>query len=65
MTAETYVRQILKKVHCSSAKKTEIKKQLLADIKERTAQGETLEDVLSRMGTVQRSEERRVGKECL
>ena len=36
MTAETYVRQILKKVHCSSAKKTEIKKQLLADIKERT-----------------------------
>lgn len=53
MTAETYVRQILKKVHCSSAKKKEIKKQLLADIKERTVQGETLEEVFSRMGTVQ------------
>lgn len=53
MTAETYVKQILKKVRCSSTKKKEIKKQLLADIKERTAQGETLEEVLSHMGTVQ------------
>ena len=53
MTAETYVKQILKKVCCNSTKKKEIKKQLLADIKERTAQGETLEEVLSHMGTVQ------------
>lgn len=52
MTAEKYVKKILKNVHCSSAKKKDIQKQLLADMEERTSQGEALENVISQMGTV-------------
>ena len=40
MTAEKYVKKILKNVHCSSAKKKDIQKQLLSDMEERTSQGE-------------------------
>lgn len=52
MTAEKYVKKILKNVHCSSAKKKDIQKQLLADMEERISKGEALENVISQMGTV-------------
>lgn len=53
MTAETYVRQIVKKVKCDKKRKQDIEKQLLYEIKERTEAGENLENVLSSMGTVE------------
>lgn len=53
MKAETYVKSIVKKITCSSKRKNDIKMQLLAEIEERTSQGETLSDIMSEMGSVQ------------
>ena len=53
MTAETYVRQIVKKVKCDKKRKLDIEKQLLYEIEERTESGEELQDILSGMGTVE------------
>ena len=53
MTAEAYVRQIVKKVKCDKKRKLDIEKQLLYEIEERTGAGEDLQDILSGMGTVE------------
>ena len=50
MTAETYVKQIVKKVKCSRKKREEIRRQLLADINLEVEQGEALDKVILRMG---------------
>ncbi len=50
MTAETYVNQIVKKVKCPKQKRSEIAKQLLADIYTELEQGEQLERIMLRMG---------------
>ena len=53
MTAETYVKQIVKRVKCDKKRKLDIEKQLLYEIEERTGAGENLQDILSEMGTVE------------
>ena len=53
MTAEAYVKQIVKKVKCDRKRKLDIEKQLLYEIEERTESGEELQDILSGMGTVE------------
>ena len=53
MTAETYVKQIVKKVKCEKKRKLDIEKQLLYEIEERTGAGEDLQDILTGMGTVE------------
>lgn len=53
MTAETYVKQIVKRVKCDKKRKNDIEKQLLYEIEERTEAGEDLQDILSGMGTVE------------
>ncbi len=50
MTAETYVKQIVKKVKCTGKKRNEIRKQLLSDIESEMERGESLEKVMLRMG---------------
>lgn len=52
MTAESYVKQIVKRVKCDRKRKQDIEKQLLYEIEERTGAGENLQDILSEMGTV-------------
>ena len=52
MDAKKYVNAIGRKIKCGGKKKKEIKKQLLTDIATRTEQGETLEEVIARMGSV-------------
>ena len=53
MKAETYVDKIVKQIQCSKSKKEEIRKQLLGDIRERVAAGESEEAVIAQMGTVE------------
>lgn len=53
MTAESYVKQIVKRVKCDRKRKQDIEKQLLYEIEERTGAGENLQDILSEMGTVE------------
>ena len=53
MTAEAYVKQIVKKVKCDKKRKLDIEKQLLYEIEERTESGEELQDILSGMGSVE------------
>lgn len=50
MTAEQYVRDLGKFLKCRSAKKREIKKQVLSEINDAVAKGEPLDEVLGRMG---------------
>lgn len=52
MTARQYVNKIVRKIKCGSKKKNEIGKQLLIDIDLRMEQGETMEDIIAKMGTV-------------
>ncbi len=52
MTAEQYVNSIAKKIKCSGAKRKDIKQQLLTDINSRMTGGETLDDIISKMGAV-------------
>ena len=51
MNAERYVNEIVKKVECKSAKREEIRNQLLSDIAARREQGETLEEIIESMGS--------------
>lgn len=51
MTAERYVKGIVRKLECNSRRKKEIGRQLLADIQERVSAGETLDSVLQQMGS--------------
>lgn len=52
MNAETYVNSIVKKIACSGKRKNDIRMQLLAEIEERTSQGENLNEIMTRMGSV-------------
>lgn len=53
MTAEKYVNAIIKKVKCGKEKRREIKEQLLSDITIALEQGDTLEEIMKNMGSVQ------------
>lgn len=53
MTAEKYVKAIIKKVKCGKEKRQEIRQQLLSDISIALEQGETLEEIMEQMGSVQ------------
>lgn len=52
MNEKQYANAIVRKIKCDGKKKKEIKKQLLMDIDMREKQGEQLEEIISRMGTV-------------
>lgn len=52
MKAEKYVNSIIKKLKCSGKKRLEIKQQLLSDIYASVENGETVESVMERMGSV-------------
>ena len=52
MKANHYVNKIVKKIKCSSAKRKEIKKELLLEIEMRQEQGESLEGIISQMGNI-------------
>lgn len=51
MNKKTYVKAVGRQLKCSKAQKKEIQKQLESDISAALEQGETLEQVCSRMGT--------------
>lgn len=50
MTANTYAEQIVRRVKCGSRERKEMKKQLYADICAAIEHGESLEQVMQRMG---------------
>lgn len=50
MTAEKYVKEVSKRLKCRTSKKKEIRSKLLSDIKSEVAAGESLENVLAKMG---------------
>lgn len=52
MSAEQYVNIIIKKIKCSKKKRNEIKQQLLSDISISLENGESLERIMARMGSV-------------
>lgn len=51
MTAERYVNAVVKRVKCSNEKRREIRQQMLSDISAALEQGESLDEVINRMGT--------------
>ena len=51
MTGEKYVSQIVKKIQCGKDRKDDISRQLMTEINERIAQGETIEDIIHEMGS--------------
>lgn len=53
MSADKYVEDIVSKIKCTTAKKKEIRTQLLSDISMRIEQGESLEQIVESMGTAQ------------
>lgn len=53
MTKETYVKNIIKKLKCTNAKKKELTKQLEADITAELSGGESMEDIIGRMGSAE------------
>lgn len=53
MNANHYVNAAARKIKCGRAKKKEIKKQLLAEIGARLEQGETIEEIIEKMGNIQ------------
>lgn len=48
---EKYVRKIIRKLHCSRARKKELRKQLMSDMQSALEQGETQQDIIERMGS--------------
>lgn len=52
MSAEQYVNIIIKKIRCSKQKRNEIKQQLLSDISISLENGEDLDRIIARMGSV-------------
>lgn len=50
MTAEKYVKEVAKLLKCRASKKKEIKDKLLSEITSAVATGESLENVLAKMG---------------
>ena len=53
MDAERYVNNIVRKIKCTKTRKKEIKNQLLSDITARKELGETIEQIIESMGSVQ------------
>lgn len=51
MNVNRYVNKIVRKIKCSSDRKKEIKKELLAEIELRQEQGESLENIIAQMGS--------------
>lgn len=52
MTAKQYVNGIVKQIKCGDAKKREIRRKLQADVEVKLSQGNSLEDIISQMGTM-------------
>ena len=52
MNMNHYINKIVRKIKCSTARKKEIKKELLIDIELRQEQGESLESIISQMGSI-------------
>ncbi|MCI5711811.1 MAG: DUF3887 domain-containing protein [Roseburia sp.] len=52
MTAEQYVNRIGKKIKCSGKKKKEIKRQILSDVLVAMENGETVDDIMKHMGSI-------------
>ena len=52
MTPEKYVKQILKLITCGKNKKKDISRQLLSEIQERMDNQESLETIISSMGSI-------------
>lgn len=50
MNQEQYIKTILKKLKCGSGKKKEIRKELESDITDALEAGETMEEIMKRMG---------------
>lgn len=53
MDEKRYVKAIARKIKCGGKRKREITKQLLMDMQMREKQGERLEEIIARMGTVE------------
>jgi len=53
MTKEAYVKNIIKRLKCTNAKKKELKKQLEADITAELSNGESMENIIARMGSAE------------
>ena len=51
MNQEKYVIAVLKKLKCSGSKKKEIRKELESDIAAALENGESLEEIMARMGS--------------
>lgn len=51
MTTEKYVNTIIRKVKCSKSRRLEIRQQLLSDIEGARENGESLENIIQRMGS--------------
>lgn len=52
MNVNHYINKIVRKIKCSAARKKEIKKELLMDIELRQEQGESLDSIISQMGSI-------------
>lgn len=52
MNENRYVNKIIRKIKCGAGRKKEIKKELLLDIELRKEQGESIEDIISQMGSI-------------
>ena len=50
MTAEVYVKRIVKKIKCSGKQRREIQQQLLSDLSAELENGKQMEDIIRRMG---------------
>lgn len=51
MNCQSYVREVGKRLQCSEKKRKEIERQLASDIQAALENGETMEEILERMGT--------------
>ncbi|MCD8325835.1 MAG: hypothetical protein LUC90_03860 [Lachnospiraceae bacterium] len=53
MSAEIYVRKIVKKVKCTRKYRKQLKQDLLGEVKAMLEQGMTMDDVISNMGSIE------------
>lgn len=53
MTKEAYVKNIIKRLKCTNAKKKELARQLEADITAELSGGESMENIIARMGSAE------------
>ena len=52
MTAEKYVNAVIRRVKCSGKQRRELRQQLLSDISAAREQGEQMNEILERMGSI-------------